>query len=309
MKVLKVVMLWSVAMVMAAQPIEVSGPISGLVFDSRAAAIRPIIGLPGAAYVGDVLVGGLEWAAVAPGGRAALALKEGTLYGLDGLERLEPVWRAVEGAAVRADWAAWSPEGSVAVIYSSVSGLAQVIRGLPGLPAASEPVAIGADISALAVDSQGRVVAALADGLYLISPGAPPVLLAAAAGVRAVAVAEGSLWIAAAEGQIMEIRDYAAQAKVLALAEVRDPVGLAVSADRKALLVASRAERAVEVYDLVSRTPAARLSLDSDPGALQSLAVRDLWLLRAPAGDSEPLLVLKADPDPSVWFVPVGRGE
>ena len=45
-----------------AQEARLSGPISGLVFDRPSHSIRPIMGLPGAAYLGDPLVDGLEWA-------------------------------------------------------------------------------------------------------------------------------------------------------------------------------------------------------------------------------------------------------
>lgn len=309
MKVVSVVALWLAVSIAAAQSVEISGPLSGFVFDPSAGAIRPIYGLPGAAYVGEALAAGLEWASVSPGGRAALVVKEGKLWGVYGLDRLQPLWQAVEGVAVRPQRAAWSPDGSVVVIYCATSGLAQVIGNLGNAPSAGEPLAVGSEISALAVDSQGRVAAGLADGVYLISPGAPPVLLEAAPGARALVVREASLWVAGADGRIVEIQDYAAQPKVLALAEVRDPIGLGVSADRKALFVASRSERSIEVFDLVSRTPVARLALDSEPASMEGLAGGNLWLLRGLVADTEPLLVFKADPEPGVWFVPVGRGE
>lgn len=309
MKVVSVLALWLAGSIAAAQSVEISGPVSGFIFDPRAGAIRPIYGLPGAAYLGDALAVGLEWASVSPGGRAALVIKEGRLWGVYGLDRLQPVWHAVEAVAVRAQRAAWSPDGSAAVIYCSTSGLAQVISNLGNAPSAGEPLAVGSEISALAVDSRGRVAVGRADGVYLISPSGPPVLLAATPGARAIVVAEASLWVAGADGWIVEIQDYAAQPKALVLAEVGDPVGVGVSADRRALFVASRSERSVEAYDLLSRTPVARLALDSEPASMEGLAGRNLWLLRGLAAEIEPLLVFKADPEPGVWFVPVGRGE
>ncbi len=297
------------ALGLAAQPLRLAGPLSGFVFDSGAAGIRPILGLPGAAYVGDVVAGGLEWASVAPGGSAALAFREGALYGLGGLERLEPVWSRIEGALGKPDRAAWSADGSLAVIYSAAAGLAQLIRNPGGAPAAGEPLAIGPGATALAVDSQGRIVAGLPAGVYLFAPGEPASLLAPVEGAVAIATAGDRLWVAGAGGEILEIEDYAGRPKAFLLASVPDPVGLAVAPDGKSLFVAGRADRSVEIYDLASRTAAGRLPLAVEPAALEALSAEPLWLVRASAAGSDPLWVLKAGPEPGLWFVPVGRGE
>jgi hypothetical protein len=297
------------ALGLAAQPMRLAGPLSGFVFDSGAAGIRPILGLPGAAYAGEVIASGLQWASVAPGGAAALAYREGALYGLSGLERLEPVWSPVESALGKPDRAAWSADGSLAVIYSAAAGLAQLVRNPGARAAAGEPLPVGGGVTALAVDSQGRIVAGLPDGVYLFDPQAPASLLAPVQGAVAIALAGDRLWAAGAGGEIVEVEDYAGRPKAVLLASVPDPVGLAVSPDGKSLFVAGRADRAVEIYDLASRTTAGRLPLEVEPTTLEALSADALWLLRASAAGSDPLWVLKARPEPGLWFVPVGRGE
>src|SRR5512134_3362781 len=56
-----------------------TGPVSGMVFDADSRSLRPVVGVPGAAYLGQPAVSGLDWASVAPNGRAALVLSNAQL--------------------------------------------------------------------------------------------------------------------------------------------------------------------------------------------------------------------------------------
>lgn len=68
---------WLLALSLAAQPGgSLSAPALGLVFDAKAGVLRPVLGVPGASYVGAPLEHALELrlAVVAPNGRFALAV-------------------------------------------------------------------------------------------------------------------------------------------------------------------------------------------------------------------------------------------
>jgi hypothetical protein len=292
---------------LGAQTLQIEGPVSGFIFDESQRALRPIVGLPGAAYFGDAVVSELAWASVAPDGQRALVLKDGALFSVSGLKGPEPTWVPVAGVRIAPERAAWAEDGSVALIYNSASGTVQRVRGFNDLPLADDPIPLG-DASALAVDRNGRIVAGTSDGVFLVDPsGLRPLL----PGLRAIslAVAGTNLLVAAGNGEIWRIRDYAGEASAELLAAVEDPVGVALSQDQKYLLVAGRAERAVLIYELAARAVAARLVADAEPTTLARLGDADLWLVRTSSGPSDPLLVLKISPEPAIWFVPAGKGE
>lgn len=306
----KIFPLWLAAVAgMAGQQLSFDGPRSGFLFDDRVGEIRPILGVPGAAYLGDAVLAGLAWASVAPNAAVALGVRDDALYAVAGLDRLNPELQPIANATVLPDRAAWSAEGSVAVVYVSGSGWAQVIRDFASRPVASEPIFLGPDVTALAVDAQGRVVAGREDGLYFAAPDELRRLPVPAVRVASLAISASKLWLAAADGQVLEIQDYAAQPRIAALDQLGDPVGLAVAPDGSALYAADRASRAILVYDLVRRVPAARLELEVDPAMLEPLSGGSIFLVRKPVVPTDPLWVFKAQPEPGIWFVPARRGE
>jgi len=300
-----------------AQETRLSGPISGLVFDSASHSLRPIMGLPGAAYLGDPLAGGLEWASVAPNGEVALVAKDGKWYALRGLSGAAE-WVEFLGGLPMPERVAWNSDGSAAAISAGEGGL-RILRGLLENPAVSSAVELPGPVTALALETSGEcavaaVKAAGEGGLYLACPGAPARLLAALNEPAAVVLARRGRDLFAADraGRILEIQDYREVARVMPFAEMPasgwDPVGLAVSADKR-LFVAHRSERRVDGFDLESRALVAQIAVEGEPAMLEPLAIRSVFLLRSAGRAGEPLLVLEAGPEPAVYFVPAGRGE
>ncbi|HEV2447792.1 MAG TPA: hypothetical protein VGS58_17800, partial [Candidatus Sulfopaludibacter sp.] len=57
-----------------------AGPVAGFVFDQSARAIRPMIGVAGAAYLGPAVVADLDAAAIAPDGNSALVVRGGRMF-------------------------------------------------------------------------------------------------------------------------------------------------------------------------------------------------------------------------------------
>ncbi len=305
---------------LAAQEASISGPLSGFVFDRASRSIRPIVGLPGAAYLGDAVAAGLDWAAVAPEGAVALAARDGRLWAVRGVGA-EQTWVAVEGVVATPDRAAWNADGSLAVVYAREEGRVQFLRNLADDPVAGPAVELPGRISALALESaSGCAVAGVEaprdGGLYLVCPEAPVRQLAAMAEPAAIALAGGGRDLFVAEratGRILEIRDFRDEAAVMVFAaspgEGWDPVGLAVSADQRRLFVADRAGQRVDAYEVATRTLLAQIAVDGEPSLLEPLSVKSVFLLRSAGGGGEPLLVLDAGREPAVYFVPAGRGE
>jgi hypothetical protein len=153
-------------------------------FDSASAAIRPILGIPGAATLGAPLDAGFAvgQAVVAPGGDFALAVAKddfslAVVRGSSGVVRnFAPAMGEVP------DLIAFSPGGSSAALYYRTSGRLLVLSGLrsqapqaveadtSSLPAAAGLVAVSEDAASLLLAvRQGE-----STGLYLL-PNRPPV--------------------------------------------------------------------------------------------------------------------------------------
>jgi hypothetical protein len=141
-----------------------SGPSLGLMFDSSAAAIRPILGIPGAARLGNSLDAGfpLGKVAVAPGGDFALAVSKDDFH-LAVIRSSGTVVQSLAPAMGEApDLISFSPRGRSAVLYYAASGRLLVLSGLRNQTAQS----VKTDISSL--PAAPSVVAVSENGATLL---------------------------------------------------------------------------------------------------------------------------------------------
>ena len=149
-----------------AQNYAVSGPALGLVAERAAGAIRPILGIPGAATWGAPLA--VDFATVqttvAPGGDYALVVaKEGFRVATVRAADAAVQWLALAETDSAPDMVAFSPRGQAAALYYRASGRLVVLSGLrdgtaqasevdtTSLPAAPSLVAVSEDASSLLV--------------------------------------------------------------------------------------------------------------------------------------------------------------
>jgi hypothetical protein len=146
------------SMPVASETGGIAGPVAGFVFDRRAAVLRPIEGLPGAARLGAPIpmpfAVGLaavrgDYALVGPaaGGAAVLARRfrasAPEIVDLPGA--VEPSAMSIAGS------------GAVAILFSASAHRVQFVDGLPDAPRALDPVdteLIG-DLAAIALDAAG----------------------------------------------------------------------------------------------------------------------------------------------------------
>ncbi len=302
-----------VAVAAAAESSGPSGPVSGAVFDKRSRSVRPIIGVPGSSYLGGDLASGLDEAAVSPDGRAALALSEGRLSLVRGLERLSPIAVGVDGALTDAERMAWSADSSTAVLYSSASRRLQVIRDLDKAPVAGEVTELRAEgrVASLGVDASGNVVAGVEGvGVFLLAAGRTERLLASFRNPVALLLARKGtdLFVVDREGAaIVEIRDFLNAGSVIPFAEgLSAPSGVALSSDARRMFIADAGDRKLKVFDVSSRTPLSETELDFTPTGLDPLTSDALSLIGA-GGENQPYFILDGGSNPAVYFVPAGR--
>ena len=290
----------------------VSGPVSGFVFDQKVQALRPVVGVPGAAYVGSAALAGYGMAAVAPDGSAALAVKEGKVVLIAGL-KAEPAEIAVDGAIDGIDRIAWAADSTAAAVYASASGAGQVLRNLNGTPAAGDAMDLSAlpgAVTALACAADG-ILAGVADeaagGVYFVKAGSPAALLAGAARPSGISVAGADAFFADQErGQVWQVAGFAQDAAVMLFADgLAAPVGVQVSGRR--LFVANSGDSTLGIFELETRAAVASLALDAAPATLEAFGGRGLWLLNHASEAGDPVYVLDGRENPAVYFVPAGR--
>lgn len=280
---------------------NIGGPVSGIVFDSQARSLRPVVGVPGAAYLGDELAGGLDFASVAPGGKMALAVQGGVLFLVRGLDQGSAELTQVAGAIESVDRAAWS--GSAAAVYSSVSGQVQILRSLDSEAQAGAPALVAGKLIALvAGDSAAAFVTE--DGAVYAAAGDTPRMIAQIAKPGALAAAGPDLFVTDRErNEVLRVANFAeAGDAALFTNAIADPVAVAVYRGR--LFVASGSERAIAVFDAATGAMSTRIDIDFEPSRMEGMS-GSLFLLNT--GGAEPLQLLDAAQAPAVYFVPASR--
>jgi hypothetical protein len=294
----------------------VAGPVTGFIFDAQLGAVRPMLGIPGAAYLGNGVAIGLDAASVAPDGSAALAVERGgKLMLYTGLRNAHPAALAVAGAIPSPDRFVWAADGSAAAVYSSRAGQAQILTGLAQSPVAAAPINLSSlpgQVTALAFDGLRLIVAVAspdAGGIYLASASAGIQRIAPAVSPSAIALAGSSLFFSDSQSQqIFQVQDYAGTPGAAVFANdsgINSPAGLQVSADGQRLFVANAGSRKLAVYDIPSRAPVESLDLNFTPTRLDRFGDSSVFLLNV--SGQGPLYVVR-DGGPgkaaAVYFVP-----
>ena len=282
----------------------ISGPVAGMVFLRDEGALRPMLGVPGSAWLGDPLAVGLEAAAVSPDGRWAAVVREGRVLRmkLNGFQAPEAA--GIGAAPEGADRVVWNAESTIVAVLSTTTGRARLWRDFE---ASGECVLPGA-ILAAAVDATGALAAGVAgEGLFLCREGSAR-LVSRNPKISALVLSGRDLYLADnALGQVMVIRHYSNEGDATVIASVEDPVGLAISAAGDKLAVASAAAKALKVIDLKFPSAPATVDLDFTPTGAQRFAGSALWWLNPDA--QGPVQLLHFANDAAVYFVPAVKGE
>ncbi|MEP7362686.1 MAG: hypothetical protein ABI972_05475 [Acidobacteriota bacterium] len=298
-----------------AQESGLGGPVSGLVYDEQTHAIRIMMGVPGAAYLGASVAGELDFATVAPNGRSALALKAGKLALLrfDAELHTEPLAENYPTPSL----SSWNSDSDAVAIYGAEAGIAVWRKIATGIEPAGlgNPTTLGR-ISAMSLEASTRSVVYVVDGdgadaVYRTTEGSEPALLANGSDIPAIAVSKSGVFFAdRAANSVSVARDSGGSVEVAMIANeslgVSDPVGLAVLGN--ALLVASGANHELVRLNAATGELLGRVALDFTPDRLVALTMgtdgaSPLFSLKSRGASSDPLEVLDAARG-AVFFVP-----
>jgi hypothetical protein len=230
-----------------------SGYTLGYVFDARTSALRPLLGIPGAAVLGKPLDAGIAItrAIISPQQSYALAT---TASGTK-IVRLSPDPPTVSalGADIEAaDVIALSPNGSKVAIYSAQENSIRIATGLPDAPVwsrARSTSGIPGQLRLLAISNDGAalVAAFTSDGadslLRMDADGAAPVIMTSShiSGLRFAGDSRDLLVTDDVDDTVYLARDVSGSPSPVLLAGASEgiagPIAAEFSADKRLVIV------------------------------------------------------------------------
>ncbi len=283
---------------------DIRGPVPGFLFDEHSKALRPIIGIPGASYLGGAIASEIESAAVAPSGRLALAVRDSKLGWMD-LSAAE--LRFTELAAAGNVRIAWNPASSSAAVWHGDGRLELWSHFAEGARSVSLGHLDG--VTVLALSAKGVAAAATSEGIYRLVEGESPERIAAISDVSALALDStgNALYVSSRSGNsALELAGWQTSGAATLLANenagIEAPAGIALSADERSVIVAGKSS--LVVIDRATRAVQRTLALDFEPTRLEPVAGGRMWRLNS-REQGQPLEVLSAGPEGKVFFVPV----
>ncbi len=266
---------------------ELAGPSVGFIA-SGAMELRAIVGVPGAAVLGEpiplpeatarmFLAPGQQYALIERGGELAVWMLRDAHSGI------------LPAAPGGADLVVFSPRGTSAALYYGGEERLLIMTGLPSAPRAEREVRIGGLRAAAVSDDGAEVLAASDTGVVFERGGAAPVPLLDTAGGgvalaflprRAGAVAYDSR---TAEVWWIETGGSGSVRRLAALDPADGPAFVRASADGTEVLVAARGAR--QLWSIDVTTGAVRLhELPAAVLSLAALKLPDTFLLAAEPG-------------------------
>jgi hypothetical protein len=281
-----------------------NGPVAGYVFDGGAHALRPVLGIPGAATIGAPIDAGYSLTA------AYVAPQQDSFFGIasDGATHWFTIAsgaiaeKGLNGVMQAPERVVFSPSGTAAALYSN--GQAQIVTGLHGTPVVGGNLSLGSVgarrgrrvAPAMAVSDDGSyLLAALNGSIQLASQNGVvrPVIQTGADAVMAFAPGGHDAAIAARGTGAILIKDVPGTAAQQPLAgdglSFNTPVGIAFSGDGLRVFVASASQKSAMAFDLSGNR--SDMTCSCSPAEL------------TPMGSSFRLNELTADP---LWLVDGG---
>ena len=294
---------------------SIQGPQLGFVFDAAKRQLRPILGIPGAAVLGQPLTAGIELkrVAISPLQDYALAVvgehNEVVVFNMSH-SPLNSV--AVQGADRGPDQLAVSAGGKAAALYYKNTNRIEVVNGLPGTPKVSSELTVSAGqvLTALAVGDDGHtILGAAGDKVFEVTAGGEVPVLAELGKVSAITIPSNGTALVAdnVHNQVYRVRGLGAgiETDVIAGAKqgISRPVAVAVSRDGSKAFIANAKPATVAIVDLKTEKEVTSIACACTPTGLTRLAGTDTFRLTEIS--SRPIWMLEAGrADPRVLFVP-----
>ena len=318
MKRLAIMFLAAASCVWAQAPAS-TGPTLGFVPGVRPWQLQPILGIPGAARLGDpislprsvsqlYLAPGQAYAVAAQGPTDAVSL---VILRSAGATVVNPALTTIAGAMAAPDLVAFSPAGQSMALYSQEASRIQVFTGMPNAPQKSEEISVVGNAALLAVSDDAKAVL-ICDGMgnvYSLAQNAAPVPMYHTEEVVALVfipqthdiivvdpMGESSAVVQALNGIQM----------IPTPANACQPRAATTTADGKTILLACTSQRLVWSIDRASGSIAVH-SVNSNPTGFSSLNLPDTFVMSPVDGNGTYWLFTWQAGNPMVSFIGAAR--
>lgn len=292
----------------------IQGPELGFVFDSAKGAVRPILGIPGAAVLGQPLALGADVrkVAISPLGDYVLAIAGEHNQAMVFVTSHSPLAAVlVQGADRGADQIVISAAGKAAALYYKAGSRIEVVTGLPAAPKVTSELYLsaGETLSAIAVGDDGHtVLAGAGDRVFEAAAGGEVPVLADLGHVAAISIPAAGTALVADSGhnQIYRVEGLGAGIDSAILAGPKDgistPVAVALSQDGTRAIVANGKSRSVSIINLKTEA-VSTVACGCTPSGLDRLGGNETFRLTEMS--SRPMWLLDiGGTAPRVLFVP-----
>ena len=236
-------LLIAASLAMRADSVNVSGPVSAVVFDGRSQSIRLVTGVSGASLLGATLADNIRLAEISPDGNSAVVVQTGVekrngpdlptnepIYAVSGLTSGNPAWVRLPIAdhITGVDLIVWNANSSAAALYSTAPRAVFFISNISSTSASQTKLSLDSlsgEVTALALDGAGTVIVAVsgdAPGIYRLSPKSAPMLVASVTRPEALSIVQDKdLLIADADSlQIFDLANYSGAAQLTPFANL-----------------------------------------------------------------------------------------
>ena len=287
---------------------QIEGPKLGFIYDRQAAAVRPMLGIPGAALIGDRLPFEIRQAVVSASHDFVIGVfgdesTVGLLTFFDGKIRL------LKGAKAGPSQIVLSPNGTSAAIVNGTH--VQLFTGMPANAAAGIEFDLAGVPAAIAVSDDGAVALAATEeldrmALYSYSSEGAAHRILTAGQIRSIEFLNQShdaVLADAIENKVILLRN---AADPTLIASVDQPTVVAASADNRTILAASSSSRLITTISL-SDGKSSSTACGCEPVALARLRGGIVFRI-TDLSDGPTWIVDTSGAEPRVLFIPQSGG-
>jgi len=296
-----------------------AGAVLGYAWDSTAAGLRPILGVPGAAQFGSPIYGGASY----NNARACMEKKYALLTNSSGQASLAPLPSGVPVQIAdhlsAKEQIAISPSCSAALLYAPGTSIATLVLGLPGSPKAqSLDLSQAGAITSAVVSDSGLVLVASgqsASGINVeaVSSDGTTMQVTAVTGLAGMAflpASQNALIGDAGRSTIWLASNLPASTSLNRVATSSDgvaqPTAIASSSDGRWLIVANQNGASILRVDLTRQSATSQVACSCTATRLARLNGNSTFLLSDLS--TGPLWTFDGDsPSPRILFIPAVR--
>jgi WD40 repeat protein len=285
-------------------------PVLGYTLDRNAQAIRPILGIPGAALLGRPLEVGfpVQEAAIDGAGEYAIAITADTTARLI---RFQAPARVTQLAGISGASAIYiSPQGTAAAVYKN-DGALSLLAGLRAGNPSQNDIQIGSRPVALAVSDDGRFVLTVlsnANQLALFGRDGSLTTISAPSNITSLAFRPGSYdaLAAGADDRVWLLQGMVSGPTFAPIAAPEDGIStvsaLAFTTDGNRAVIANSGNGTVAIVDWQAGA-VSRISCPCTPSRLERLESSGLFRLNEPS--DQPLFMLDSNLRKVLFLPPV----